>query len=124
MEKILIVDDHIGILRLLSLELMEKGYQVVTASNGKEALQKFRYESPGLVLLDIVMPVMDGLDVIPMIREFSCVPIIAHSFDANNKNAALKLGANDFLLKPFDTDVLFQKINRLLNQPAPRTQEY
>lgn len=116
MKKIMIVDDHAGILSLISIEAAQKGYLVVTASNGKEALNKFSIDRPDLILLDIMMPVMNGFEMLSSLRKQSCVPVIVHSFNEQNKETAFKLGANEFVLKPFDTDKLFDKIKQILDQ--------
>ncbi len=116
MKKIMIVDDHAGILRLLSIEIQQKGYQVITAVNGEEALVKIDAEQPDLVLLDIIMPVMNGFDVLSRLRRRSNVPVIIHSFDEQNREMALKLGADDFFLKPYDIDKLIEKMDKVFNR--------
>ena len=120
MKKILLVDDHTGVLRLLAIELKLEGYDIVTAVNGKEALELiYNGSPPDLVVLDIVMPVMNGFEVLARLREYSRLPVIVHSFDESNKERALKSGADDFVLKPFDPDELLKKIRRLLNGKKP-----
>lgn len=115
MKKILIVDDHAGIVRLLSLEIKQRGYNVMTASNGKKALEMIEVERPDLILLDIVMPEMNGFEMLARVREFSNIPIIIHSFDEHNRETALKLGANDFILKPYDMERLSENLERVLD---------
>lgn len=118
MKKVLIVDDHAGILQILSLEIKQNGYWVITANNGKEGLEKTMVEHPDLILLDITMPLMDGFEMLSLLRECSSVPVIVHSFNEHNKEVALKLGADDFVLKPYDIDKLLEKIERVINQPV------
>lgn len=116
MKKILLVDDHINVLRLLAIELKHAGYDVDTALNGKEALRKIDSGNPDLVLLDIIMPEMNGFEMLSKLREYSGLPVIADSFDPHNKERALELGADDFVLKPFETCKLLKKINCLVNR--------
>jgi DNA-binding response OmpR family regulator len=118
LKNILVVDDHINILRLLSEELLDQGYQVMEANNGKEALAKLTEKKCDLVIMDIIMPQMNGFDAIREMRKFSRVPVIACSFDAHNKDMALKLGADHFTIKPYDIDDLLGSIDLLLKQPA------
>ncbi len=115
MKKIMIVDDHAGILRLLSLELKHNGYKVITALNGKEALEKIETKHPDVILLDIIMPVMNGFEMLSRLREYSDVPVIIHSFDECNRETALKMGANDFIVKPYDMDRLLDSIERMID---------
>lgn len=116
MKKIMIVDDHAGILRLLSIEIRQRGYEVITACNGQEALEKMDAELPDLMLLDIIMPKMNGFEILSRLRKRSKVPVIVHSFDEQNRDAAMKLGADEFFLKPYDIDKLVEKINKVLNE--------
>ena len=115
MTKILLVDDHIGILRLLSAELAVKGYEVITAANGEDGLWRVFHDNPDLVLLDVMMPVMNGFEVLVKIREHSNLPVVIHSFDEFNQKRALILGADDFIIKPFNMEKLIKVINQLID---------
>ena len=102
-EKILIADDEAGIRRLLRGYLEKAGFNVIEARNGKESLERFRTEKPDLLILDLMMPEMDGLDVSRTIRQKSPVPIImltARSEEAD-RLVGLELGADDYMLKPY-----------------------
>ena len=112
--KILIVDDEPQILRALRAGLLAHGYDVVSAADGEEALDKAATELPDAVILDINLPRLSGLDVCKSLREWSAVPIIVLSVrDAErDKVTALDLGADDYLTKPFGTDELLGALAR------------
>ena len=100
--RILIVDDDETTLDLLSMQLQSEGYQVETASGGAEALEFIRRQVPDLILLDLLMPDIDGLEVCRAVRSFSDVPIVVLSAVGleDKKVEALDLGADDYLTKP------------------------
>jgi two-component system KDP operon response regulator KdpE len=110
--KILIVDDEPQILRALRAGLLAHGYEVVSAADGEEALDKAATESPDAVILDLNLPKLTGLQVCQALREWSPVPIIVLSVrDAErDKVMALDLGADDYLTKPFGTDELLARL--------------
>jgi len=114
MEKktILIVDDDPAILRLLSTNLKARGYEVLTASNGEESLDAVQKNFVDLLILDLMMPKVDGVEVCRRIREWSDVPIIILSArgDENDKVKCLDLGADDYLTKPFGIAELMARI--------------
>ena len=100
--KILVADDEANIIKLLRLYLREAGYEVVAAHDGREALERFRAESPDLVILDLMMPHLNGFDVCTEIRKDSDVPVIiltARSDDVD-KIVGLEMGADDYITKP------------------------
>ena len=104
-EKILVVDDDTNICELLRLYLTKEGYQVTTANDGEEGLDKFNQVKPDMVLLDVMMPKMDGLEVCRRIRKLGNTPVMmltakGETFD---KVLGLELGADDYMVKPFDT---------------------
>ena len=104
-EKILVVDDDINICELLRLYLTKEGYQVTVANDGEEGLEKFNQVKPDMVLLDVMMPKMDGLEVCRRIRKAGNTPVMmltakGETFD---KVLGLELGADDYMVKPFDT---------------------
>ena len=122
--KILIVDDEPQIHRALRAGLIAHGYEVVSAANGEEALDKAAIELPDAVILDINMPKLSGLEVCRSLREWSSVPIIVLSVrDAErDKVTALDLGADDYLTKPFGTDELLARL-RVALRHASRARE-
>jgi len=118
-KKILIVDDEDDILHFLELVLREKGYEVVTASGGHEALTKAQVDRPDLVLLDISLPKRSGLWVLERLREAdNHVPVIVLSArqDEFDKVAALRLGADDYITKPFALAELLARVAALLRR--------
>ncbi len=117
-KRILLVDDERAILKIVSIKLRISGYDVVTACDGKQALELVESAKPDLILLDIVMPVMDGLAVLEQLRPISRLPVIAFSARPEAGQKALTLGANAFLSKPFDIDRLVQRIDSLLSEPG------
>lgn len=115
---VLVVDDDVKILRFLRTNLTLAGYKVVTATSGEEALRLQESEKPDIMLLDILMPVMDGLEVLRRLRAVSELPVIAFSAHASMAEEALRLGANDFLAKPFRPDELVKRVKTLLNHKS------
>jgi len=113
---VLVVDDDPAILRLLCANLKARGYEVVTAVNGEEALEMAERELIDLIILDIMMPKPDGVEVCRRIREWSQVPIIVLSArgDEKDKVKCLELGADDYLTKPFGIAELTARINTAL----------
>jgi two-component system KDP operon response regulator KdpE len=111
-KRILIVDDDPAILRLLSTNLKARGYEVVTAANGEESLEAVQRDFIDLIILDLMMPKVDGVEVCRRIREWSEVPIIILSArgDENDKVKCLELGADDYLTKPFGIAELMARI--------------
>ena len=110
--KILIADDDPQILRALKVTLGARGYDVVTAGDGREALDLAASEHPDLVMLDLGMPHLDGVEVIAGLRGWSTVPILVVSgrTDAADKVEALDAGADDYVTKPFSMDELLARI--------------
>ncbi len=115
-KKILLVDDEQAILRVLSIKLKISGYDVVTASGGQEALDKVDSENPDLMLLDVIMPGIDGFQVLQKLRTFSELPVIIFSARPENARKAMDLGASDFISKPLNVDILVKIIESLLAQ--------
>src|SRR3990172_2801190 len=116
--RILVVDDEPSIIRFLKSNLETQSYKVLTAINGAEALQTFELELPDLVILDIMMPVMDGFEVCRRLREWSQVPIIMLSAKADeaDKVKCLNLGADDYLTKPFGIEELMARIAAVMRR--------
>jgi two-component system, OmpR family, KDP operon response regulator KdpE len=119
--RLLVVDDEIRILNFLRSNLRAAGYEVATASNGVEALMQFHASPPDLVLLDILMPKMDGLDVLKELRGFSTVPVIFLSAKGNERDrvAGLDMGADDYISKPFSPDELVSRIEAVMRRFKP-----
>ncbi|MBI4188035.1 MAG: response regulator transcription factor [Chloroflexi bacterium] len=117
---ILLVDDEPRIVHFLSAKLRVSDYEVLTASNGVEALQQFRTQEPDMVVLDVMMPKKDGLETLKELRSFSSVPVIMLSAKGTNadKVAGLDLGADDYLAKPFSPDELVARIEALRRRLA------
>lgn len=117
-EKILVVDDEISIRRILETRLSMLGYAVVTAADGEEALLVYRKESPNLIILDIMMPKLDGYGVCQEIRKESSVPIIMLTAlgDVADRITGLELGADDYLIKPFSPKELEARIKAILRR--------
>jgi two-component system phosphate regulon response regulator PhoB len=127
MNTILVVDDDFDILRLESFNLESNGYKTVSAENGKEALQLLASETIDAIILDIMMPVMDGLETIKEIRYglHSNVPIIIASAKGDESDIvmALELGADDYLTKPFSMKVMLSKVKAVLRRMQTSKEE-
>ncbi len=110
---ILLVDDEERILNFLSAKLRASGYEVVTARNGVEALEQVHAQDPDLMVLDVMMPKMDGIETLKQLRAFSTVPVIVLSAKGTDtdKIKGLGLGADDYLAKPFNPDELVARID-------------
>lgn len=120
MDKILVVDDEKPISDIITYTLEKEGYEVVTAFDGEEALQKFKDEKPNLVILDIMLPKMTGLDVTREIRKTSAVPIIMLTAKDSeiDKVVGLELGADDYVTKPFSNPELAARVKASLRRNA------
>jgi len=121
--RILVVDDELSIIKFLRANLESKGYEVLTAINGAEALQTFEMELPDLVILDIMMPKMDGFEVCRRLREWSQTPIIMLSArgDESDKVKCLDLGADDYITKPFGASELIARVRAVLRRTEAAT---
>ena len=115
---ILIVDDELAIVKFLRANLEANGYETLAASDGAEALQKVEMELPDLIILDIMMPKIDGFEVCRRIREWSQIPIIMLSVrgDLMDKVKCLDLGADDYLTKPFGKEELIARVRAVLRR--------
>ncbi|MDD6143099.1 MAG: response regulator transcription factor [bacterium] len=123
-QRILLVDDDPNISHLVRLYLEKEGFSVTEAARGDDALESFRCEAPALVLLDVMLPGMDGLQVLREIRKTSKVPVIMltardETFD---KVLGLELGADDYVTKPFETKELVARVKAVLRR-APAAEE-
>jgi DNA-binding response OmpR family regulator len=120
MARILIVDDEPEIVRLVADYLTAAGFAVATARNGEEALARARGEAPDLVILDLGLPGMDGLDVARALRRTSDVPIIMLTArdDETDKLIGLELGADDYITKPFSPREVVARVRAVLRRRA------
>jgi two-component system KDP operon response regulator KdpE len=116
--KVLLVDDEERMVRFIRLNLEHDGFVVSEAFNGKQALQRLRDETPDLILLDVMMPDMDGFDVLEMMREISNVPVIMLTAkgEENDRVRGLELGADDYVTKPFSPRELTSRIKAVLRR--------
>lgn len=126
---ILLVDDEPRILDFVRMNLELEGYRVIMATSGYEALQKVREELPDLVILDVMMPEMDGFETLRELRKFSSVPVIMLTVRAEERDRVLglELGADDYVGKPFSHRELLSRIKAVLRRaemvpPAPKKQ--
>ena len=124
-EKILVVDDEEHIIELVELYLSKEGYQVVKATDGDEAVEKFTVEKPDLLVLDIMLPGRDGLDVLREVRKTSQVPVIMLTARESevDKVVGLELGADDYLTKPFSPRELVARVKAVLRRSKPAAAE-
>lgn len=121
---ILVVDDESRMVRFVRMNLELEGYQVTEASNGLEALDRVRDELPDMVLLDVMMPEMDGFETLERLREISTVPVIMLTVkgDEEDRIRGLELGADDYITKPFSPRELASRIRAVLRRaemPSP-----
>lgn len=118
---ILIVDDEVRILHFLRSKLRAAGYEVLTASDGVEALEMIHNNEPDLIVLDLIMPKMSGLELLKELRTFSSTPVIILSAKGadRDKIEGLKLGADDYLPKPFNPDELLARIEAVRRRIEP-----
>ncbi len=125
---ILIVDDEARMRRFIRMNLELEGYQVIEADNGLAALERIRQYTPDLIIMDVMMPQMDGFETLKLLREISTVPAILLTVkdDEEDKIYGLGLGADDYVTKPFSPRELSSRVNAVLRRaewpaPTPRT---
>ena len=112
---VLVVDDQERVLRFIEIDLKLRGFEVATATSGQGALELAKALQPDIVLLDIVMPGMDGFEVLKKLRSFTKLPVIAFSASVSNHGEAIRLGASDFISKPFNVNELAGRMKAVLN---------
>jgi len=125
---ILIVDDEARMRRFIRMNMELEGYQVIEADNGKKALELIRQQMPDLIVMDVMMPEMDGFETLRMLREISTTPVILLTVkdDEDDKIHGLALGADDYVTKPFSPKELNGRVTAVLRRaqwpsPPPRT---
>lgn len=120
-KKALIVEDDINIAELIQLYLERDGFEVTLAYDGGKAISLFREVSPDIVLLDLMLPVMDGMQVCKEIRKDSAVPVIMLTAkgETSDKIAGLDIGADDYMTKPFEVKELLARIHAVMRRSEP-----
>lgn len=121
--KILLVDDEPDILEIVGFNLSQEGYRIVTAANGKEAITKAKAELPNLIIMDVMMPEMDGIEACEAIRKIPELENVIITFlTARNEDytqvAGFDAGADDYISKPIKPKLLVSKVNALLDRKS------
>src|SRR5215204_6206463 len=119
LSRVLVVDDEPRMIGFIRMNLELEGHQVIEAHNGLEALDLIRTQLPDIVLLDVMMPELDGFETLRMLREFSDIPVImlTAKADENDIVYGLELGADDYVTKPFGPRELSSRIKAVLRRP-------
>lgn len=117
-KRVLVVDDEPRMIGFIRMNLELEGYQVIEAHNGLEALEAIRTQLPDLVLLDVMMPQLDGFETLRMLREFSSIPVIMLTAkgEEDDKVYGLELGADDYVTKPFGSRELSSRVRAVLRR--------
>lgn len=117
-KKVLLVEDDEKIMRFIRANLVASNFEVITAKDGREALEKYEQLLPDLILLDLMLPEIGGFDVLKNIREYSSVPVIIITAKGNTSDTirGLELGADDYVVKPFDINELLARINAVVRR--------
>ncbi len=121
LKKILVIDDEIDLTEMLVLRLEANGYQVISACNGQEGLDKARTEKPDLIILDLMLPKIEGYKVCRMLKfdeKYRDIPIILFTARAQELDIKLgkEVGADAYIVKPFEPDILLDKVAELLKK--------
>jgi two-component system, OmpR family, response regulator MtrA len=114
-KRVLVVDDEPGIVKVLGIKLKLCGFEVVGTTSGAEAVELARERQPDVMLLDILMPGMSGMEVLERVRTFSDVPVIVFTARPDITQIAVQMGADDAIAKPFDPDQMVEKIRSVLS---------
>ncbi|MFH0738809.1 MAG: response regulator [Candidatus Omnitrophota bacterium] len=120
-KKILVVDDELDILEVVAKRLISSGYEIITASDGQEAFDKARKENPDLIILDLMLPKMDGYKVCGLLKRdarYANIPVILFTARAQGDDMKMgqEVGADAYITKPFESQVLLGKIKELLKE--------
>jgi len=120
-KKILVVDDEVDLVKTISFSLGRMGYTVLVSHNGEDALNRARKESPDLILLDIMLPKLDGYKVCRLLKfdeRYKHIPILMLTAKTQEKDRTLGMetGADEYITKPFDVDELMEKVKSYLNK--------
>jgi CheY-like chemotaxis protein len=126
--RILVVDDHPALVTLTRHKLIQKGYEVLTAQNGEDALELTRTEYPDIILSDVDMPIMDGFEFCEHIKKdtrLNKIPVILVTSMVTTEHImkGIEAGADNYLTKPFDDETLYSKIDELMLNPPPPVKE-
>jgi DNA-binding response OmpR family regulator len=121
MAKLLIIDDEIQLLEMVKIRLEANGYEIITANDGQEGLEKAKSEKPDLIMCDVMMPKMDGYKVCGLLKKdtrYSKIPFILFTARAQKDDfeLGLEIGADAYITKPFEPPVLLAKIDELLKK--------
>jgi DNA-binding response OmpR family regulator len=121
--RILVVDDEERMIRFIRMNLEHDGFQVADAFNGKQAIQRIRDVTPDLILLDVMMPDLDGFEVLETIREFSNVPVIMLTAkgEEDDRVRGLEHGADDYIVKPFSPRELVSRVKAVMRRTEGAT---
>ena len=120
--KVLVVDDEVNITQILEFSIGAEGFEVISAQNGEEAIEKARREQPDLIILDIMMPKIDGYEACrilkanPLTKNIPVVLLTAKGRDID-KRLGMEVGATDYIVKPFSPNKLVERIHQLLSCP-------
>ena len=122
-KKIVLAEDEPQIARLIEFKLKKEGYEVTWKENGEEALKAIKADKPDLILLDVMMPVMDGYEVLRRLKEdenLKSIPVVMLTARAQEKDVVkgIDLGAEDYITKPFHPAELLARVKRILGKPA------
>ncbi len=121
-KKIVLAEDEPQIARLIEFKLKKEGYKVIWKENGEEALEAIKADKPDLILLDVMMPVMDGYEVLRRVKEdenLKSIPVVMLTARAQEKDVVkgIDLGAEDYITKPFHPAELLARVKRILGKP-------
>ncbi len=120
-KRVLVIDDESGVLRFVRISLSAAGYEVITTTNGEEGLKLVESAKPDIMLLDILMMPLTGLDVLVRLREFSQIPVVVFTAKSDLGEKAIEEGANGFIAKPFLPEQLVSKIEDTLDAHGAAT---
>ena len=120
-KRILVVDDEDDLVLMISKALRYKGYEVITANDGQEGLEKAKTETPDLIILDLMLPRINGYKVCGLLKKdtkYAKIPVILLTAKANAEDTKLgeEVGADAYIIKPYERDVLFSKIEELMRE--------